>query len=524
MVTTRKLPIGTQDFAILRKENMLYVDKTPFIAALQNAGRQFFLSRPRRFGKSLFISSLKYYFQGRKDLFEGLKIYELEKDWTEYPVLHIDFTGEVYTELSGINNKLDLNLRAVEQIYGRNQATTSLGGRFIEVIQRANEQTGKKVVVLIDEYDKPLLETMGNPELHEQYKAILKGFYGVLKGTDEFLKFVFITGVTKFSRVSVFSDLNHLNSISMMPEYSEICGITEKELLTDLQPEIQAFAEYNQISYDQTVAELKKHFDGYHFSEYSADIYNPFSLLNTLEKKKIKFYWYETGTPTFMIKMLKNNEFDLPDLENDVVVDGNYIDDYRPESPDPIPVMFQSGYLTIKEYCSDGNYYTLGFPNEEVKYGFLNQVLPVYAETGYAVTTFSALKMNLELKKGNIELVMKMLQAFYAAMPYDLQEKRYRNEHYYQSIFYTIFTLLGQYIRSEVRFAEGRADAVVETEKTVFVFEFKMDTNASAAEALQQIDDKNYLIPYRTDGRNLVKIGVAFNLEKGTVTEWLTLP
>jgi hypothetical protein len=522
MAATRKSPIGTQDFAILRESNMLYVDKTQFISVLLDAGRQYFLARPRRFGKSLFVSTLKCYFQGRKDLFEGLRIYDLETEWTEYPVFHIDFNkGGGYTSVEALKQTLDYNLQQYETIYGQQPGENrNFSTRFSWLLANSSKQTGKRAVVLIDEYDKPLLETMDNPELHAQYKSIMKGFYGVLKGMDEFLRFVFITGVTQFSKVSIFSDMNQLKHLSMDPGYSEICGITEHELLTDLRTEIQALADQNQRTFDQTVAELKKCFDGYHFSEYSADIYNPFSLLNTLDKKKIQFYWHQTGTPTFLVKMLQNSDFNLPDLERNVAADLYDIQDYRPENPDPIPVMFQTGYLTIKEYFPDGNYYMLGLPNEEVKYGFLSHLLPIYAEQGYAKTGFSALKLNLELKKGGIEGAMKMMQAFFAAMPYDLQEKKHHNERYYQSIFYAVFTLLGQYVRSEVRFAEGRADAVVKTDRSILVFEFKIDANASAADALRQIDDKNYLIPFQADGRELVKIGVAFNLDNGCITDW----
>jgi hypothetical protein len=362
---------------------------------------------------------------------------------------------------------------------------------------------------------------MHNEDLNAQIRSILKGFYGVLKGADADLKFVFLTGVTKFSKVSIFSDLNHLNDISMDNEFSGICGISERELLQDFQPEIQALAEERQLNYEETVAALKKHYDGYHFAKESEDMYNPFSMLNAFYKKDFAHYWFKTGTPTFLVKMLKNNSFYLPNLENSVEVEANYVSEYRADNSDPVPVLYQSGYLTIKSYDARTNFYTLGFPNEEVKYGFLKELMPSYSNKSINENSLSVLNMMRALEKGDAEEMMRCLQAFYASIPYDLTEKRHKNERYFQMLFYLVFALMGQYLQTEVKSAKGRADAVVKTQDAVFVFEFKMDANATAEDAIKQIDDKGYLIPYQTEGKNLVKIGAEFNQDKGELTRWL---
>ncbi|MDR1633171.1 MAG: ATP-binding protein, partial [Dysgonamonadaceae bacterium] len=512
---------GIQDFEKLRTENFLYVDKTQFVYKLAQESRPYFLGRPRRFGKSLFLSTLKAYFLGKKELFDGLYIAGVEKEWAEYPVFHIEFVGEEYSSLDNFHAKLDLNLRNIENVWGRNKKDETFAGRFMGLIQRAYEKTGKKVVVLVDEYDKPLLESFNNPELNEKMRNTLKGFYGVLKGMDAYLRLVFLTGVTKFSKVSIFSDLNMLDDISMSNHFSGICGISEAELLENFQPEIRALAERLKLTCEDAFAKLKKNYDGYHFSEESEDIYNPFSLLNTFKEQKIAYYWFKTGTPTFLIKMLKNSNFNLPELEGNIWITENNVTDYRADNEDPIPVLYQSGYLTIKNYEEETNLYVLGFPNEEVKYGFLNELLPVYSYKPSSESGFSVIKMMQALKKGNIEDMMNMLTAYYASIPYDLIEKKNKNERYFQSLFYTLFSLIGQFVQTEVKSANGRSDAVVKTTDSIYVFEFKMDDQATAEQALKQIDDKSYLIPYTTDGRKLVKIGATFNRDEGLLKDWL---
>ncbi|MDR0612937.1 MAG: ATP-binding protein [Dysgonamonadaceae bacterium] len=518
----RDMPVGIQDFGKLRRGGYLYVDKTDYVYEMARLGRPYFLGRPRRFGKSLFLTTLKAYFLGKKELFEGLYIYGVEKDWLEYPVFHFEFVGEEYTSLKHFQAALDDNLTGLEAVWGKDKVENTYARRFKGLIRRAHEKTGLGVVVLVDEYDKPLLETFNNPELNDTVRNMLKGFYGVLKGMDASLRFVFLTGVTKFAKVSVFSDLNMLVDISMDREYAGICGISEKELLANFQPEIHALAEDNKLTDDEAVAQLKKYYDGYHFAKESEDIYNPYSVLNTFYKKEFAYYWFQTGTPTFLVKMLQNIDFNLPRFENDIHVPVNYITDYRADAADPVPVLYQSGYLTIKKYDSVTGLYTLGFPNEEVKYGFLNELLPVYSGKTLNDSSISVISMMQALKKGDVGGMMTMLQAFCASIPYDLPRKKQRDESYFQSLFYLIFSLMGQFVQTEVKSAVGRADAVVKTAGAIYVFEFKMDDTATAKQALEQIEAKSYLIPYQAEGREIVKIGAAFNRKKGLLTGWET--
>ncbi|GHT30488.1 hypothetical protein AGMMS49574_10280 [Bacteroidia bacterium] len=377
---SRKLPIGIQDFESLRKDNFLYVDKTAYLYRIVNEGRPYFLGRPRRFGKSLFLSTLKAYFLGKKELFEGLAIVEWEKDWIEYPVFHIDLNIGNYTKFSDLESALDANLRMIEESWGQDKADTTFSTRLMGLMHRAYEKTGKRVVVLVDEYDKPLTSTLDNPELYEQIREALSGFYGVLKTADPYLRFLLLTGITKFSQVSIFSQLNQLQDISMDERYVGVCGISESELIDNFNPEIRTLAEKQKISYEGALAELKKLYDGYHFCENTEGLYNPFSLLNAFAKNALRYYWFSTGTPTFLVKMLKNIHFDIPNLENDVTIAASSIADYRVGNQNPLPLLYQTGYLTIKDYEQMFNTYVLGFPNEEVKYGFLNELQLVYEQ------------------------------------------------------------------------------------------------------------------------------------------------
>jgi len=381
MNTMRELPIGIQDFEKLRQNNCVYVDKTQYVYQLGRTSKPYFLGRPRRFGKSLFLSTLKAYFEGKKDLFEGLKITELEKDWREYPIIYIDFNRDSYQNIDFFNQALETNLSIYEQKWGKVENETTPASRLTGLIRRAFENTGQRVVVLIDEYDKPLISTMDNLALNDEIRTMLKGFYGVLKAEDARLRFVFLTGVTKFSKVSVFSDLNQLIDISLDENFAEICGISEEELLQNFQPEIQALAERRKMTYEQAFGELKKRYDGYHFAKESADIYNPFSVLNTFAKLDFAYYWFATGTPTFLAKALQNQNYDIRKLEDDVLISVNSVMDYRVENRNLIPLLYQSGYLTIKSYKQNRDAFVLGFPNEEVKYGFLNELLPAFVRT-----------------------------------------------------------------------------------------------------------------------------------------------
>ena len=517
-MTDRKLPIGIQSFEDLRSNGYLYVDKTAYVHLLVTTGKPYFLGRPRRFGKSLFLSTLKAYFEGKKELFAGLALAELEQDWIEYPVLYIDFSIGLLGNLAALDDRLSVILDAFEKVWGKTVASNDPASRLEALIKRAHEQSGRKVVVLVDEYDKPLLGTMDNLDVNDTMRNTLKGFYGVLKGMDAHLRFVFLTGVTKFSKVSIFSDLNQLQDISLDRRFAGICGISDAEMRETFMPEIDALGEQCGMSRDQALAELKKRYDGYHFAKASEGMYNPYSLLNTFAKQDFADYWYETGTPTFLVKAVKNLQLDMRGFDNDVAVNARNIDTYRIGETSPIPILYQSGYLTIKNYEADIDTYFLGFPNEEVKYGFLSDLLPGYISKPETMEEFSAGLFVRDLKRGDTDGFMTRLRAFFASISYDLNAKTERD---YQTIFYLLFTLMGQFCQTEVKSIEGRADAVVKTPDSIYVFEFKLDENASAEAALAQIDDKGYLLPFTADGRKLVKIGVEFNHDGRGINRWL---
>jgi hypothetical protein len=517
MVNNRKLPVGIQDFEKLRTGSFVYVDKTAYVYRLAYESAPYFLGRPRRFGKSLLLSTLKAYFLGKKELFEGLAIAGLEEEWVEHPVFHLDMNLESYTGLASLESALGSNMRPLEERWGRNNEEETSSARFAGLIRRAYEQTGRKVVVLIDEYDKPLINTMEDPNVHDDMRKMLKGFYGVLKSTDTYLRFVMLTGVTKFSQVSIFSDLNHLQDISMNKDYAGICGISESELLSEFGPELHALAEETENTYEETLAEMKKRYDGYHFARNSEGMYNPFSVLNTFSSMEFRDYWFKTGTPTFLVNLLKQEDFDIRNLKGDVTIDARSITDYRPESNNPVPILYQSGYLTIKDYDREFDEYILGFPNGEVEYGFLHELLPAFAPRDMT-GDFSAAKFVRDLQAGNVDAFMTRLRAFFAGIPYELNDK---TERHYQTVFYLVLKLMGQFVETEQRSAAGRADAVVITADTVYIFEFKLAGNATAEDALKQIDDKGYLIPFTAGNRKTVKIGAEFNAAERTLSRWL---
>jgi hypothetical protein len=518
----RKMPIGIQDFEDIRQRGFVYVDKTAYVYRLATEGKPYFLGRPRRFGKSLLLSTLKAYFQGKRELFEAgqagqarLAIADLETEWIEYPVFHIDLNGNEYRDLGGLESALDSNLRFIEQDWGVDPADTRASIRFLGLIRRACEASGRKVVVLIDEYDKPLLETLENPRLNEDIRAGLKAFYGVLKVADPWLRFVFLTGVTKFSQVSVFSDLNHLRDISLEPDFAGICGITLAELTGTFGPELRILAESNGRTYEEILAETQKLYNGYHFSRNSEGVFNPFSILRTLASRELGYYWFQTGTPTFLVKLLQDADFDLREFGKGIAIPAQSIYDYRIQGGDPIPLLYQSGYLTIKGHDRLTDDYLLDFPNEEVRYGFLNFLLPCYVpERG---GNFSAGRFVKELWGGDAGGFMVRLRAFFANIPYELNDK---TERYYQGIFYVLFTVMGQFVDVEVKSAAGRADAVVETGDTVYVFEFKLAGRGTAEDALRQIDEKGYLLPWTAAGKKLVKIGAVFDADTRTLGDW----
>ena len=514
----RKLPTGIQSFEVLRTDGYLYVDKTAMIYQIVSTSIPYFLSRPRRFGKSLLLSTFEAYFEGRKDLFEGLAISELETQWEKYPVLYLDLNDETFDSVESLKAILSDHLDRWEILYGKNERESTLSRRFSGVIRRAYEKTGKRVVVLIDEYDKPMLSTILNESLSKKYRTILKAFYGVLKSSGRYLRFLFLTGVTKFAQVSVFNDLNHLVDISHKDEYTTLCGITQNELLKFFTPELKRLAEKNDLTFDEAVAKLAQKYDGYYFVHRTEGIFNPFSVLNTLKFSDFDSYWFQTGTPSYLVDLLRESDYDLRLLLDGIEVQSSAFMEYRADKMNPIPMIYQSGYLTIKGYDKKYNMYTLGFPNEEVQYGFIEFLIPYYTAVTTDKTGFHIANFCKELEAGQTDDFMRRLKVFFAKIPYELNNE---NERHYQAIFYVVFTLVGQYIDAEVRSADGRADAVVKTKEYIYVFEFKL--NGTAEEAIRQIDSKDYLLPYTLDGRKLVKIGVDFCKEKRNINHFIAL-
>ena len=514
----RYLPVGIQTFEKIRTDNAIYVDKTQFIAELVHYKCPYFLSRPRRFGKSLFLSTLKSYFEGRRDLFEGLAISRTETEWKKYPVLHFDFTGKNYETSDDLIMKIDDILSGYEKLYGKNTESNDVSIRFKNLIKAAHDKTGSQVVVLVDEYDKPLLQNVENPETENKIRSVLKGFYGNLKGEDAHLQFIFITGVTRFDKVSIFSDLNNLNDISLSERYSAICGISQEELEANFVPEIQAMAEKNGYSADECLAELKRNYDGYHFSQdVKTDIYNPFSLLKAFSDLYFGSYWFSTGTPTFLTKMILDSGFDYRSLEYGVEVSTRSLENYRLSSNEPLPMLYQTGYVTIKSFDAEFRSYTLGVPNEEVKFGLYERLLPLYAGYTQDSDNIEVLNFIRELRAGKVNEFMERINCIFAAAPKQSSQKQY--ELNCQAFVWLIFKLMGEFVLCEVQNGKGRSDAVVWEKDAIYIFEFKMD--GSAKEALEQINDRDYPIAYQNDGRKIVKVGINYSSRDRQLSEWI---
>ena len=507
-------PIGIQNFESLRKDRYFYIDKTKLVYELANTGRYYFLSRPRRFGKSLLISTLEAYFQGKKELFEGLAIEQLEKDWIEYPILHLDLNTEKYDAPENLDNLLNDTLVYWESFYGAEPSEVSIPLRFKGVVRRACEKTGQRVVILIDEYDKPMLQAIGNEELQEKYRNTLKAFYSVLKTMDGYIRFALLTGVTKFGKVSVFSDLNNLKDISMDRRYVEICGITESEIHRDLEPDLHELSESQGMTYEQTCRELKERYDGYHFTYNSVGIYNPFSLLNTFDSMSFGSYWFETGTPSYLVKLLQRDHYDLQRLAHDEAT-SDMLNSIDSTSRNPLPVIYQSGYLTIKGYDARFDLYRLGFPNREVEEGFIKYLLPFYVNMDEGKSIFHISRFVYEIEHGDYDAFLCRLQSFFADTPYELVRDL---ELHYQNVLFIIYKLLGFYVQAEYHTSNGRIDMVLKTDKYVYVMEFKFD--GTADEALKQIEDKGYALPFACDSRQLFKIGVNFSSKTRNIDGW----
>ena len=511
-----KYPVGIQTFDNIREGNYLYVDKTKYIVDFRRKGMKYvFLSRPRRFGKSLFASTLAAYFSGKKELFDGLAIAGYEKDWVKHPVLHFDMSGAKHLEPDSLKNYLNLELLPYEDIYGKGRDEIAPNERLTGLVTRAYKQTGEKVVVIIDEYDAPLLDVVHEKENLKVLRRIMQNFYSPLKKLDPYLEFTFITGITKFSQLSIFSELNNLDNISMFDQYSAICGISKTELTTVMKPDVEGLGRALELTYEETLEQLRSYYDGYHFSERSEDVFNPFSLIRALSGQKIAAYWFGSGTPSYLIKSLQKYHVNVMDIEEN----GVDVDDFdvSPEQmTSALPLLYQSGYLTIKKFNPINHRYRLAYPNQEVKIGMLKSLAPNYLSPISHENNGLVGDLIELLYEEKIEDAMLRLKAYLASISNRLSNK---NERDFQTIFYLIFNLMGANIRVEEDSAIGRADAVVYMPNATFVFELKYD--GSAESALQQIDDKGYLIPYSADGKRLFKIGINYDSDQRTITDWI---
>ncbi len=509
-------PIGIQSFKDIRRRGFVYVDKTALVYNLANTGKYYFLSRPRRFGKSLLVSTMEAYFLGKKELFEGLAMERVETEWKTYPVLRLDLNAREYVDEASLKVELNKHLVIWEKVYGApSDQSLAPEERFYNLVLRIYEQTHEQVVFLVDEYDKPLLQAVDKPELQEAYRNTLKAFYTVLKSLDEYFRFAFLTGVTKFSHVSVFSDLNNLNDISMDADYVDLCGISEKELHAYFEEAIKLLATASKMTYKETCERLREQYDGYHFCEDTIGIYNPFSLLNTFLKKKFQDYWFKTGTPTFLVKLLQNNDYDLDELEGQVASIDTLNSVYT-ETTSPVAVLYQSGYLTIKGYDKEDDVYILGFPNQEVERGFVRALVPYY--TGIKDQNRDAffIQFAKDVRQGRPEDFMLRLQTVLASNDYRVAGDK---ELYFQNTLKLIFWMLGFKVDVERATSNGRIDVTIKTKDYIYVLELKLD--GTAEDALQQIKDKQYARPFQMDSRKLYMIGVNFSSATRTIEKWL---
>jgi len=517
-----RYPVGIQTFEKIRKGNYLYIDKTEDMFRMIQSGDYIFLSRPRRFGKSLLTSTLECFFSGKKDLFNGLAVEKLEKDWTEYPVLHFSLAMAKMGTTEDLFNQLNMQLGRMERLYGLSCDGDDVTTRFFNLVTNLYDKTGKQVVVLIDEYDAPLLTVLHDPQRLEPMRTALQSFYSPLKDLDPYLRFVFITGITKFSQLSIFSQLNNLSNISMNPNYSTLVGFTQEELERDFKEGIQGIADNNGLTYQNVLEKLRTRYDGYHFSRDAEGVYNPFSVLQAMRTGYMDNYWFATGTPSFLVKMMKKFNTFLPALDGSRAKATEF-DAPTEDMHSILPLFYQSGYLTIRGYIPEVDTYKLGFPNEEVKTGLLNALIPYYVSPNVNATNNTLDNMYLSILKDDIDGMLTVARSFFASIPY--QEGTLKDaptsEGHFTAMLYVMFSLLSNYCFSQVRTAAGRMDILLKTATAIYVMELKMD--GSVDEALQQIDDKGYAIPYETDGRKVVKVGINFSSKERTIKEWKVL-
>lgn len=520
----RRYPIGIQTFSEIIRGGYVYVDKTELMWRMTNLSKYIFLSRPRRFGKSLLSSTLHSYFAGKKELFEGLKVMQLEKEWKKYPVLHFDLSSTKHLPVDGVKEELGLQLSLLEKTYGRNPDETSPGMRLGGLIRRAKDMTGHQAVVIVDEYDAPLLDVLHENDSLNDMREVLQEFYQRLKMLDPYVKFCFITGITKFSQLSIFSTINNLKNISLLSDFSAICGITEQEVKDVFADDIIKMAAYQECSPEDMFQKIKQRYDGYHFASRSEDIYNPFSLLNAFSDKELNNYWFSTGTPTFLINQMQYFHTDITSLDSlDVPVSA--FDQPTENMQDALPLLYQSGYLTIKGYDREAEVYTLSIPNQEVKIGYVKGLLPVVAGLKEAdVQVGFALKFWRALKKDDIELALRELQSYLSGIPYvegfkKKLEDAASAEGFYEYTFYLIFSMLNVYVCTQVKCAMGRTDIVVSMPSTIYVLELKV--NGTAKDALDQINNRGYAKPYQSDERRVVKVGMHFDINTRTIDDWV---
>ena len=513
--TLQRLPIGIQGFEKIREEGFLYIDKTRQVYNLTHTNQYYFLSRPRRFGKSLLLSTIKCYYEGNRELFEGLYIATVEKDWKKHPVIYIDLNTEQYDTPEALVNKLNTILCQYEAKWGSDPSERSLPTRFEGVIRRAREKTGLRTVILVDEYDKPMLQAIGNTELQDAYRATLKGFYGALKSMDEHIQFAMLTGVTKFGKVSVFSDLNNLMDISMDVEYYDICGITEQELLANFPAQIDQLAEANKLTRDECIERLRKRYDGYHFEETAPGVYNPFSVLNTFKKQKFGSYWFETGTPTYLAYLLRTHNYNLEQMAT-CQTSAKVLDSIDANSTNPIPVIYQSGYLTIKGFNEEFGIYQLGFPNQEVESGFVDYLMAYYTPLNDTETAFNIQCFVQDVRAGRTEQFLERLRSLFADTPYELVKDL---ENHYQNVIWIVTKLMGFYVQAEYHTSRGRIDLVLKAPNYCYVMEFKLD--GTAEEALAQIKAKDYTLPFQLDGQQIIRVGLNFSKEHRNIERYV---
>ena len=514
-------PVGIQTFERIRKENKLYIDKTEYIYRMTHSGGcYFFLSRPRRFGKSLLVSTFESYFSGKKELFEGLVIEKLEQEWMEYPVLHFDMSGGKYMEKEQLEDYLSNRLEAEERKWGITHTKRGANDRLTELITTAYEISGKQVVVLIDEYDAPMLDVAHDKETLDVLRNLMRNFFSPLKMCEPMLRFVFLTGITKFSQVSIFSELNNIKNISLDDEYAGVCGITKEELLTQMSEDIDVLAEALEMTREETIAKLKENYDGYHFSPASPDVFNPYSLLNCFDDKNFGAYWFSSGTPTYLINMLRKFKV-LPAKIGRSLARSSAFDAPTENLKTITPLLYQSGYITIKGYDKMSQLFTLDLPNKEIKVGLFESLLPYYLEGMYAEEGDVAIaQMSVLIRQGDMDGALRLLQEFLGTVPY-CNNTNY--EGHYQQVLFIIFTLLTHFVVDvEVHTPNGRVDVVMETEDTLYLIELKL--NKSAQAAMQQINLKQYDQRFARCGKPIVKVGVNFDAKKGNIEDWTIEP